>query len=105
MLRLTVPSCSRIRSKLLHPSSYHALARTVAQRAGERPKDDHVVNKTDANDVQADAAQSAMKEKKEDKGGSQSISQKDEGKFNKKVKEEHPEAPTPVIGCVSHLSK
>lgn len=36
-----------------------------------------------------------MKEKKEGKEGSQSISQKDEGKFNKKAKESHPEAPTP----------
>jgi len=46
-----------------------------------------------------------MKEKKEGKGGSQSISQKDEGKFNKKAKENHPEAPTPVIGWVPRLSK
>jgi hypothetical protein len=46
-----------------------------------------------------------MKEKKEGKEGSQSISQKDEGKFNKKAKENHREAPTPVIGCVPHLSK
>jgi len=43
-----------------------------------------------------------MKEKKEGKEGSQSISQKDEGKFNKKVKENHPEVPTPVIECVPY---
>jgi hypothetical protein len=46
-----------------------------------------------------------MKEKKEGKEGSQSINQKDEEKFNKKAKENHPEVPTPVIGCVPHLSK
>ena len=106
MLHLTVPFPFRIRSKLLHPSSYRALARTVAQQAGERPKGDHVFNRTDANqDVQAETAQSAMKDKKEGKEESRSISQKDEGKFNKKAKESHPEAPTPVIGCVSHLFK
>jgi hypothetical protein len=105
MLRLIVSSPYRTRSKVLHPSSYYVPARTATQRAGERPKDDHVVNKIDANDVQAEGAQSAMKEKKEGKEGSQGISQKDEGKFNKKAKENHPEAPTPVIGCVPHLSK
>jgi hypothetical protein len=41
-----------------------------------------------------------MKQKKEGKEGSQGISQKDEGNFNKKAKDDHPEAPTPVIGCV-----
>jgi hypothetical protein len=42
-----------------------------------------------------------MKEKKEGKEGSQGLSQKDEGNFNKKAKEDHREAPTPVIGYVS----
>lgn len=66
-----------------------------------------MVNRTDANDIQAEASQSGMKQKKEGKEGSQAISQKDEGSFNKKAKDDHPEAPTPVIGCVpgSHLSQ
>jgi hypothetical protein len=59
----------------------------------------------DVNGVQAEAAQLAMKEKKEGKEGSQNISQKDEGKLNEKTKGNHPQAPTSVIGCVSHLSK
>jgi hypothetical protein len=46
-----------------------------------------------------------VKERKEGKEGSQSISQKDERKLNKKAKENHPETPTRVIGCVPHLSK
>jgi len=46
-----------------------------------------------------------VKEKEEGKEGSQGISQKGEGKFNKKAKENHPEVPTPVIECVPHLSK
>lgn len=53
-----------------------------------------MVNRTDANDVQAEAAQSG-------KEGSQAISQKDKGKFNKKTKKTiTPKQPTPVIGCV-----
>src|SRR3954454_1618128 len=105
MPRLTVTFPLHTRSKLLRPFSYRAPAQTVAQRAGERPKGDHIVDRTDANNVQSEAAQSAMKEKKEGEEGSQSISQKDEGKFNKKAKENHREAPTPVIGCVPQLSK
>jgi hypothetical protein len=105
MLRLAVPSFSRPCSKLLHPSLYGALTRTVAQRAGLPPKGDHVVDRTDANNAETEAAQSAMKEKKEGKEGAQSISQKDEGKFNKKAEETNPEAPTPVIGCALRLSK
>lgn len=64
------------------------------------------MNRKDANGVQAEAAQSARKQKKEGTDGSQGISEKDEGKFNEKAKEDHLEAPTPVIGCVPdhHLS-
>jgi hypothetical protein len=74
------------------------------QWAGSRPKEDHVVSRRDAKDVQAEAAQSGMKQKKDGKEGSQGISQKDEGSFNKKAKEDHPEAPTPVIGCIPSYS-
>ena len=59
-----------------------------------------MVNRTDQKDVQSKASQSAMQQKKDGKDGSQGISQKDEGNFNKKAEEDHPEAPKPVIGCV-----
>jgi len=39
-----------------------------------------------------------MKQKDEGKEGSQGISQKDEGDFNKKAADDNPEAPKPVIG-------
>ena len=39
-----------------------------------------------------------MQQKQQGKEGSQGISGKDEGNFNKKAKEDHPEAPEPVIG-------
>lgn len=102
MPRLLVTSSSlRTSSQRLRPSLYHAPGGRRTQWTGSRPKEDHVVSKTDAKDVQAEAAQSSMKEKKEGKEGSQGLSQKDEGNFNKKAKEDHREAPTPVIGYVS----
>lgn len=102
MLRLPGMRSSLGRSsQLFHPSVYRVPGRSATQWAGGAPKEAHVVNRTDANDVQAEAAQSGMKQKKEGKEGSQGISQKDEGKFNEKAKEDHPEAPTPVIGCVT----
>jgi hypothetical protein len=106
MSRLPVTASSLGRSpQLFRQSIYRVPKRAATQWAGGRPKEAHVVNRKDANDVQAEAAQSAMKQKKEGKEGSQAISEKDEGKFNK-AKEDHPEAPTPVIGCVPdhHLS-
>ena len=90
----------RTSSQILRPSSHRILARSATQWAGERPKEGHVVNRTDRKDVQAEASHSGMQQKKDGKEGSQGISQKDEGNFNKKAKEDHPEAPTPVIGCV-----
>ena len=56
------------------------------------------MNRTDGNDVQSQASQSGMQQKEQGKEGSQGISGKDEGNFNKKAKEDHPEAPEPVIG-------
>jgi hypothetical protein len=52
----------------------------------------------DRHDVQGDAAQEGLKSRSEGKEGSQAISQKDEGDHNKRAKEQHPEAPGPVIG-------
>ena len=62
-----------------------------------RHGDDHAV-KRDRHDVQGDASQEGMKQHQEGKEGSQAISRKDEGSYNKKAEEEHPKAPKPVIG-------
>jgi hypothetical protein len=62
-----------------------------------RHGDDHAVQR-DKHDVQGEAAQEGLKSRAEGKEGSQAISQKDEGSHNKRAKEEHPEAPGPVIG-------
>jgi hypothetical protein len=60
-------------SQILGPFSYSVPARAATQWAGGRPKEGHVVNRTEANDVQAEASQSGMKQKKEGKEGSQGI--------------------------------
>lgn len=63
-----------------------------------RGSNDHAVNRTEQLDPQAKASQSGMKQHDKGQEGSQGISRKDEGGFNKKAKEEHPEAPGPVLG-------
>ena len=49
-------------------------------------------------DPQSQNAQAGMKEHEQFKEGSQAISRKDERDNNKRAKEDHPEAPEPVIG-------
>ena len=95
---LLTASSFRTSPQILRLYSHPILVRSATQWAGERPKEGHVVNRTDRKDVQAEASHSGMQQKKDGKEGSQGISQKDEGNFNKKAKEDHPEAPEPVIG-------
>ena len=52
-------------------------------------------------DVQASSSIDARKAKDQGGDGSDAISQKDERNANQKAKEEHPEAPGPVIGMNS----
>ncbi|KAH0848984.1 hypothetical protein FOPE_03207 [Fonsecaea pedrosoi] len=76
---------------------------------GGRHARDHAV-KRPAHDVQAETSQQGMKDHEEMKEGSDAISRRDERDSNKKAKEEHPEAPEPVIGMndergsVCHIS-
>jgi hypothetical protein len=63
-----------------------------------RSSNDHAVNRTEQLDPQAKASQSGMKQHEKGEEGSQGLSRKDEGNFNKKAKEENPEAPGPVLG-------
>lgn len=63
-----------------------------------RPTDDHAVNRDSGLDVQSDAAHSGMKQHEKGEEGSQGLSRKDEGNNNQKAKEDHPEAPGPVLG-------
>ena len=72
-------------------------ARKATNYAGGRPKEEHVVNRTDANDIQAEASQQGMRSKQEGKEDSMAISQKSEG-HGEQAKKDYPEAPEPVIG-------
>lgn len=63
-----------------------------------RGSNDHAVNRTEQLDPQAKASQSGMEQRGKGQEGSQALSEKDEGGFNKKAEEEHPEAPAPVLG-------
>lgn len=68
------------------------------------------MNRTDELDPQSKASQTGMAAHSKGEEGSQGLSRKDEGGYNRKAKEEHPEAPGPVLGMnderggVSYLS-
>ena len=63
-----------------------------------RTPDDHAVHRKDRLDIQSDASQSGMKEHQTGESGSQALNRRDDGQYNKKAEEDHPEAPQPVIG-------
>ncbi|KAJ9501618.1 hypothetical protein H2202_002580 [Exophiala xenobiotica] len=92
-------------------SAFFSLAKAPDSTPGweGRSKEDHAVNRS-PHDPQSANAQSGMKDHEQLKEGSQAISRKDEGNNNKRAKEDHPEAPEPVIGMneerggVSHLT-
>lgn len=63
-----------------------------------RHSTDHAVNRTEQKDPQSQASQSGMSQHERGEKGSQGLSRKDEGQNNKRAKEDHPEAPGPVLG-------
>ncbi|MCJ1430432.1 hypothetical protein MMC29_008350 [Sticta canariensis] len=108
-----VPAICRARrptvlsSAAITPANAHALAlplpRWFAFASWEgRPPEEHVTNRKDELDVQSSASKSGVRERAAGGGGSGqssvAASQKDDGDQNKKAKEDHPEAPGPVIG-------
>lgn len=69
-----------------------------------RQGDEHTV-KRDGLDVQSEQSHKAMKKHESLEGGSQAISRQDEGDNNKRAKQDHPEAPDPVIGMNDERGK
>ncbi|KAL9618729.1 MAG: hypothetical protein Q9160_006608 [Pyrenula sp. 1 TL-2023] len=64
-----------------------------------RKIEDHVVNRTDAKDVQSESSQQALKDKEQgNTEHSHGLGQHGGAESSKKAKEEHPKAPEPVIG-------
>lgn len=85
-------------------ATHRAFANTADKNAHDstpgwkgRDGEDHALNRPPL-DVQAEPSHQARKDKEQGKEGSQAISQKDERNSNKRAKEEHPEAPEPIIG-------
>ncbi|KIV84004.1 hypothetical protein PV11_05984 [Exophiala sideris] len=62
-----------------------------------RHGEDHAVNRS-PHDPQSKNAKVGMKEKDQGESQSQAIDQGDHNNSNKKAKEDHPEAPGPVLG-------
>lgn len=65
-----------------------------------RHGDDHVLHR-DENDAQSKPSHQARRDKEQGNEGSSAIAQKDVKNANQKAKEDHPEAPGPVIGMNS----
>ena len=86
-------------SATITPASALALPRSAFASWEGRQPEEHVTNRKDELDVQSSASKSGVQERAA--GGSRqssATSQKDHGDQNKKAKEDHPEAPGPVIG-------
>jgi hypothetical protein len=66
---------------------------------GGAKQEDHALNRTDELDVESKAVHSGQRERAGESGpGSSAATGTDPGQQNKKAKEDHPEAPGPVIG-------
>ncbi|KAI4251254.1 MAG: hypothetical protein LQ352_004965 [Teloschistes flavicans] len=81
------------------------LTTTPARSANEpdwsgRQPSEHVTNRTDELDVQSSASKSGARQRaaEDEHVGSSATSQKDPSNQNEKAKQDHPEAPGPVIG-------
>lgn len=60
--------------------------------------EDHITNSKDELDVHSAAAKSGKRDRAEDNKQSSAASERDSRNDNKRAKEDHPEAPGPVIG-------
>ena len=90
-----VPAICRSRPTVLSsatimPANALSLPRFAFASWEGRQPEEHVTNRKDELDVQSSASKSGVQER--------AASQKDHGDQNKKAKEDHPEAPGPVIG-------
>lgn len=86
-------------SATITPANALTLPRFAFASWEGRQPEEHVTNRKDELDVQSSASKSGVKERAAgDAGQSSAASQRDHGDQNKKAKEDHPEAPGPVIG-------
>lgn len=94
-----VPARSFIASRRYFAASSEKDTGTQNSRPGWKGRDgeDHVLHR-EGNDAQSAPSREARQDKEQGKEGSQAISQKDERDSNKRAKDDHPEAPEPVIG-------
>ncbi|KAK6371812.1 hypothetical protein LTS17_008636 [Exophiala oligosperma] len=95
--KTTPPVIRPSRSSYTSTTSWRAKAPDSTPGWEGRPIEDHAVHRS-PHDPQAEGAKQGMKDHEELKEGSQAISRRDEDQSNKKAKQDHPEAPEPVIG-------
>lgn len=93
---------STAQNTLLSCTSYTStlsLPRFASTSWEGRQPEEHVTNREDGLDIQSSASKSGKQERAAGSSAqSSAASEKDHGDQNKKAKEDHPEAPGPVIG-------
>lgn len=94
-----LPAIAKARPTLLSSTTTNVLRFASTSWEGRQPEE-HVTNRKDELDIQSSASKSGKQERAAGGGSEQSsaASEKDHGDQNKKAKEDHPEAPGPVIG-------
>ena len=88
------------------PQLTHGLAPISVRHAGSesstwqgRQSHEHITNRDDKLNIQADASKSGKADRVSgSEGGSQATTEGDHGNQNEQAKKDHPEAPGPVIG-------
>ena len=87
----TLPITHSLRLSSIPVRSY---AKATSDWEGRQPYE-HVTNREDHTNIQTSASKSGKSDRT---AGSECHSQATKGKHNEKAKEDHPEAPKPVIG-------
>lgn len=86
-------------SATVTPANALTLPRCAFASWEGRQPEEHVTNRKDEPNVQSSASKSGAQDRAAGGSGqSSATSEKDHGDQNKKAKEDHPEAPGPVIG-------
>lgn len=93
----------RLLARAFHRVNPTSQARNLSTTPSLSIKNDEktnvILNSKDTHNVQKDASESGLKERaKGEQSGSSAINERDEKNSNAKAKEEHPEAPGPVLG-------
>lgn len=97
--RLLARAFHRVPLSVASSNQVRTLSNSAPRAAWEGSKpEEHVVRESDVHNIQQDASKDGKAERASGDNPDGSTIEKDVGSENKKAKEDHPEAPEPVIG-------